>query len=106
MSYPRVPEKGEQTKLNRLHANAINGLLQGHINTTGRVTLTTGTAATAVSLAGIAENAVVVFSPTTANAANELATLYVTIGTNQFTIHHASNTQNDRTFGYAVFGAE
>jgi hypothetical protein len=45
------------------------------------------------------------FMPTTANAAAELATMFVSSrGKQTFTITHANNGQTDRTFKYVVIG--
>ena len=82
-------------------------LRDGKINATGSVTLTASAASTAVTDARVGGNSMVLFMPSTANAAAEqgAGTMYVSsVGKQTFTITHANNGQTDRTFSYAVFG--
>lgn len=89
----------------------INGIMQGKTNNTGSVTLTANAATTVVteSEGRIGQNTVILFSPTTANAATEFGagTLYVSardVINNTFTITHVNNAQTDRTFKYVLIG--
>lgn len=91
-------------------ANNLKGIMSGKTNNTGSITLTTSAATTTVTLAaGLLTNTTVInFMPTTANAAGELATMYISLNADAspptFTINHANNTQNDRTFRYVFVG--
>jgi hypothetical protein len=81
--------------------------MNGKINATGTVTLTASAATTSVSEERAGTGSVILFMPTTANAAAEQAAggMYVSSRTKQaFTITHANNAQTDRSFGYIVIG--
>lgn len=89
----------------------INGLLSGKSNNTGNFTLATSTASTVVVLAKgrLGPDTVVVYMPTTANAATELAlgTMFVSsrnVASNTFTLTNSNNHQNDRTFAFILVG--
>lgn len=85
-----------------------NQLLDGHSNNVGTVTLTASVATTVVDDRRTGVNSVILFMPTTANAAAEVGagTMYISArGKQTFTITHANNAQTDRTFAYAAFGA-
>lgn len=106
MTTPSVPRKWFDVSdhLTRL-ADAINAVLQGKTNNTGTVTLTANQATTTLNDMKIGINSVISFMPTTANAAAELVTLYVSSrGYKTATITHANNAQIDRTFIYTVTG--
>ena len=83
----------------------VNSLREGKINSTNNVTLTADAATTVVTDFNVGPNSVIVFMPTTLNAAAELTVLRVSSrGGNTFTITHANAASTDRTFGYAVLG--
>lgn len=85
----------------------VNGIMNGKINATGEVTLTASSATTAVTEVRAGADSVILFTPTTANAAAEQGAggMYVSsFGKQTFTITHANNAQTDRTFRYAVIG--
>ncbi len=89
----------------------VNGLMQGKSNNYGSVTLTANAASTTVTETEgrISTSAVILFMPTTANAAAEVGagTMYVSATdpeNHTFTITHANNAQVDRTFRYALVG--
>lgn len=91
--------------------NAINGLLLGKSNNTGTVTLTTSTSSTTVVLAKgrLGPNTVILFQPTTANAAIEVSTATMWVSTmdplnNRFILTNAVNNKNDRTFNFVLIG--
>lgn len=91
----------------RILAQAVRNILDGKINATGTVTLTASSATTTLSDRRIGPDSVILFMPTTANAAAEVGAggLYVSARTDESaTITHANNAQTDRTFGYAVLG--
>jgi hypothetical protein len=85
----------------------VNGIMNGKINATGEVTLTASATSTTVTEARAGSDSVILFTPTTANAAAEQGAggMYVSAnGKQTFTITHANNAQTDRTFRYAVIG--
>lgn len=85
----------------------VMGLLQGKMNVVIEVTLTAGAASTTVTDARIGYSSAPIAVPLTANAAAELATLYIpsaTILNGSFVIQHANNSQTDRDFRFVVMG--
>lgn len=98
----------------------VNGIMQGRTNNYGTVTLSANAASTTVTetRGRIGSNAVILFMPTTANAAAEIGngTMYVPTATilplgaddsgnnPTFVIQHANNAQTDRTFRYIIVG--
>ena len=86
-------------------AEVLNRAMLGKLNCTGTVTLTASAATTTLNDRRISAQSVILFMPTTANAATEIATMYVSARTQySATIAHANNAQTDRTFGYVVIG--
>jgi len=86
-------------------ASAINNILRGKLNNTGTVTLTASSATSTLTDIRIGKDSVIFLQPTTANAAGEVATLYLgTPGDGTVTINHANNSQTDRTFKYTIIG--
>ena len=88
-------------------SQVVNNILDGKLNSTGSVTLTASAATTAVTDFRAGNESVILFMPTTANAAAEQAAggFYVSSrGKQTFTLSHANNTQTDRTFDYIVIG--
>lgn len=78
---------------------------QGHLGNTGDVTLATSAVSTVVTDFRVGPNSCIGFMPQTANAAAEIATLYVSSRSAEaFTITHANNGNADRTFTYSVLG--
>lgn len=91
----------DQAKINR----QINQLEQGRLNVGGTCTLAASATTTTVTAPNCGAGSQVQLTPKTANAATAMATTYVSaVGNGSFTLTHASNTQTDRTFGYACFG--
>jgi hypothetical protein len=98
-----VPSPNE-TNLFRI-VRGIRDLFEGRRNTTGSFTLTANVASTTVTVANFGIASTPIWTPTTANAATALATMYVSARTNgTFTITHVNNAQTDRTFYYAIDG--
>jgi len=88
-------------------ATAVNLLIQGRNNVFGEITLTPNDTTTTVESLAFTETSVPILTPLTAHAAAEMAagTLYVSEREKgSFTLTHANNAQNDRTFGYVVLG--
>ena len=103
-NYRRLPVVADD---GREIALVVNSILDGKINATGSVTLTASAASTAVTEDRAGDDSVILFMPTTANAASEQAAggMYVSSrGKQTFTITHANNAQSDRTFEYVVIG--
>lgn len=83
----------------------VAGAMQGKTNNTGTVTLTASSTTTTLTDPRIGAESVILFMPTTANAAGALAGLYVSArGTGTATLTHASTVAVDKTFSYAVIG--
>lgn len=98
-----APEGGQPREV----ASVVNQIIRGGSNANGTVTLTPGAATTVVDKVGMGDQATILFSPMTANAALEQAagTMFVSaIGPETFTITHANNAQADRTFRYLAIG--
>jgi LDH2 family malate/lactate/ureidoglycolate dehydrogenase len=112
MAFLQAPENmPEVMEWCRRIARVVNQAMQGKANNTGTVTLTANSATTTVTEAPnrIGDATVILFMPTTANAATEFGagSLYVSarsVANNTFTITHANNAQNDRTFNYVLVG--
>lgn len=86
-------------------AESINSVLQGNLNAVDTVTLTISSATTVLNDPRIGPESFIGFMPTTANAAGELATLYVSSRGNQTaTLTHTNAVSADRTFSYLVIG--
>jgi hypothetical protein len=85
---------------------AINELAKGRSNAVGTVTLVASAASTTVPAKNCGAG-VVLLSPLTAHAAAEIGngTIWVSaVANGSFTLAHANNAQNDRTFGYVCLG--
>ena len=103
-NYVKLPAAGADP---RQTAQAVNLLIDGKLNAIGSVTLTASAASTAVTDYRAGPDSVIVFTPTTANAAAEQGggTMYLSARAKQgFTLTHANNSQTDRTFLYIVIG--
>jgi len=94
----------QETSIRRI-VQAVIELVNGRHNSRGVVSLATGSTSTVVTAPNCSLEAIPVLSPLTANAAAALATTYIAaIEQGSFTIHHASNAQADRTFGWTATG--
>lgn len=104
----------ESTDFDRDVVQVVNGVMLGKTNNTGAVTLTANQSTTTVTVAAglIGEDSVILFSPTTLNAAKALThngtgSMYVSardVLNNTFTISHQNNAQTDRSFLYVFIG--
>lgn len=85
--------------------DALNQLIRGRSNATGRVTLPTSGTSTVVTKANVSADSEVVLIPRNAAAATELGagTCYAVASKGEFTITH-SNSATSREFGYLVIG--
>lgn len=87
----------------RLIAEAVDGVLEGKLRSTGDVTLAISAATTTLIDRRIGPFSFIGFMPQTANAA--AGTIYVTAqGDGTATLNHANNAQADRTYRYLVIG--
>lgn len=88
-------------------AQAVQLLLAGHGNMTGRVTLAVAPAtSTVITNPRIRADTVVALTPESASAAVAIGAgvLYVAPSMNQVTITHDASILTDRTFAYTLFG--
>lgn len=95
-----------ETNLRRI-AQSIRELWQGRSDATGQCTLATSATTTTVAAINCGDGSKVLLTPLTAHAAAEIGngTLYVSaVSKGQFILTHASNTQTDRTYAYAIQG--
>jgi len=100
--YRTVPPAGDTV---RNTAFVIRQNKEGKTNNTGTVTLADGSSTTTVTDRPAGSDSVITFMPTTANAAADLANLYVSSRDDgQFTLTHTNNSQTDRTYGYVITG--
>lgn len=97
------------SNLLRKMINVVKGIMQGKTNNTDTFTLSAGTTTTTVNIAygRIGASTVILWQPTTSNAAGALSTLYVSsrnVDNNTFTLTHANTGTTDRIFLYALIG--
>ena len=96
----------DETDLKKLILS-LQQIAAGRSNAVGSVTLTASTTTTTVTDNNCAEGSTPILVPTTAHAYAEIGngTIYISAVANKsFTITHASNSQTDRTFRYAILG--
>ncbi len=80
----------------------VNNILSGKLNATGTVTLTNSATTTTVADYRVGGDSVILFMPTTSDAASE--NIWVSARSkNSFTITHAS-ASTTRSYAYAVIG--
>lgn len=104
-NYPFAPLNHSLTDnyLNKLKLT-INLLMNGKMNNTGEVTLTPNASSTTVTDNLCNENSVILFTPVTSNAAQHTQTAYIVAGDKEFTIHHNSSANTDKTIRYVIIG--
>ena len=87
-------------------SEVVNNLVEGKSNNTGTVTLAVASATTTTLYdERIGYDSVIVFMPTTTNAASAMTNLYVSAKTQgSATLTHSANTAADKTYGYIVVG--
>lgn len=83
-------------------ARTVNALLGGKRNSTTTVTLAAGATTTTLTDSRIGYFSVLTLMPTTANAAGDLAGLYITAGDGSAVITHANTADVDKTFGVVI----
>ncbi len=106
MSAKRVFTSGADEAQHRfVIADALNRAIRGNLDAVGTFTLAAGVTTTTVTDNLFYFDQVVVWSPTTANAAAALAGLYISARANgSFTLTHANTGTTDRTFFYVRLG--
>lgn len=83
----------------------LNSAIGGKLNATGSVTLTANDTTTTLTDVRIGGSSVILFSPTTANAAGAMTNLRVTAkAKGSATLTHSNTAAVDKTFDYAVIG--
>lgn len=109
-SFPRTPlDYPFLEEWVRTISYVVDKIMDGKLNNTGTVTLSAGSATTAVTLAEgrIGESTQVIFTPLTANAASELTAIYIStrdVTNNTFTITHNNSATVDRVFRFHLIG--
>jgi len=84
---------------------AFNSMLAGKLNCAGSVTLTANATSTTLTDTRIGGSSVILFCPTTANAATATANLRVTSkGDGTATLTHSNTADADKSFDYVVIG--
>jgi hypothetical protein len=112
---PRVSKPSNFTEMTELNKwlqqlfGAVDASSRGKMDCVTEITLTALAGTTVMADYRLSAQSVVIFDPTTANAAAELAagTMYVLTanrGSQSWTITHANNAQTDRTYAIAIFG--
>jgi len=97
-----VPQTGEKDSAKLVVA--IQNLYQGRSNAVGTFTITANATTTTVTAPNCTVSSYVHIQPQTQHAAWHKATTYVTPGNGQFVVTHASNPNNDCTFGFVAIG--
>jgi cytochrome c-type biogenesis protein CcmH/NrfF len=94
--------------LKESNQDVINGVIsqiqQGHLNCAVNGTLTVSAGSTVFAAPTCTAASAILACPLTADAAAALATMVFTPADGQFTVTHANNAQNDRTFIFIILG--
>lgn len=99
-NYPALDERN----LSRI-VQSIRDLFAGRNNASGSFALAANAATTVVTAANCAPDSAPLIVPTSANAAADAATTYVSsVGAGTFTVTHPNRATTDRTFRYAALG--
>jgi len=101
--YRKLPNMGGTP---REVAEVVNNLVEGKVNSTGAFQLTASSTTTTIIDYRVSENSVILWTPKSADAAQELSHLYLSsVGKQTFTLTHRSNSHTDDIlFHYAVLG--
>lgn len=88
---------------------SLQQLGAGRSNATGTITLAASASTTTVNDQNCAAGTTIILSPSTVHASAEVGngTIYIPVATivnGSFVIQHASNSQTDRTYRYALVG--
>ena len=86
-------------------AEVVNGIMNGKTNNIGTTTLAQSSATTTLTDARIGAESVILFTPTSSHAAQEMAHLYISAQTaGSATITHRNTGHNDLNFQYIIVG--
>lgn len=86
-------------------AEVLNNTVNGKLNCTGSFTVTPNTGTTTVVDPRASKESVILFSPTTSQAATEVNHLYVSTKNNgSFVVSHRNNGTSGRDFDYVIIG--
>tara|TARA_R110001606_G_C15337481_1_gene646214 strand:+ start:1026 stop:1343 length:318 start_codon:yes stop_codon:yes gene_type:complete len=101
--YRKLPNLGGTP---REVAEVVNNLVEGKVNSTGVFQLSASSTTTTIEDLRVNPNSVILWTPKSSNAAQELTHLYLSVvGKQTFTLTHRSNANTgDIIFHYAVFG--
>lgn len=108
--FPSVPEYySDQPSLLRQIIRVVQGIMQGKTNNTGTFTLTANSTTSTLTFADgrIGNNTVLLWEPTTSNAAGSISGLYESarsVSSNTITLTHANTAATDKTFNYSLVG--
>ncbi len=107
-SFLHLPPPPNNPGLRRMY-EVLQAMRRGKLECVTEFTLTANAATSTFAYKGLSPQSAVLFDPKTANAAAELygGTMYVLTanrGNDSWTVTHANNAQNDRTFQVAVIG--
>lgn len=85
-------------------SEVVNNLVEGKSNNTGTITLAVASATTTtLNDERIGYESIILFMPTTANAASAMTNLYVSArAKGSATLTHSANTSADKTYSYVV----
>lgn len=97
-----------ETKLSVI-VSVIRKIIQGRLSVTGSFTLAASAASTTVLAPNCGVGCAISYTPQTAHASAEVGngTIYIAaadVSSGQFIVHHANNSQTDRTFSYVCLG--
>lgn len=86
-------------------AEVLNGAMNGKVNCSGSFTVTQNAGTTTVTDPRAGKESVILFTPTTSNAATEVNHLYVSTKNNgSFVVSHRNNGTSNRDFDYVIIG--
>jgi hypothetical protein len=86
-------------------AEVVNGIMNGKTNNIGTITLTQSSTTTTLTDARIGNKSVILFTPTSSHAAQEMAHLFISAQTSgSATITHRNTGHNDLNFQYIIVG--
>ena len=89
----------------RAVAEIVNGIMDGKTNNTGRKTLDQSSTTTTLTDARIGADSVILFTPLSSHAAQEMAHLFISAQTTgSATITHRNTGHADLDFTYIVVG--
>ena len=89
----------------RVISEVVNGVLNGKINPIGTFTLSSGTNESTIYDERLSYTSVILLTPRTLNAANEMTHLFVRDkNKGNFVLEHRNVSHNDLTFDYVLLG--